>query len=103
ELESIKKQLSRKRAEVRPAVIKQLRSPERDSPTPEGGNLASQLAVAELMERGLKDELEGLSKADRTMTEDTLDLQDLKDELKQTQESADKIAREAEVLNVELK
>jgi len=103
EVELLKKQLSKKRAEVRSAVIKQLRNPDRDSPTPEGGSLAEQLAVAQVMEQSLKDEIERLSKADRTLTEDTLDLQELKDELKQTQESADMISREAEVLNVELK
>jgi len=103
EVELLKKELSKKRAEVRPAVIKQLRNPEVDRPTPNGGSLAEQLALTEVMEQSLKDEIERLSKADRTLTEDTLDLQELKDELKQTQESADMIAREAEVLNVELK
>src|SRR5262249_46538572 len=67
-----------------------------------GGTLKQQMAFAEEIEARLKEKIAELSKNDRKLTDNTLEIQQLKDELRQTQENAEKIAREAEVLNVEL-
>ena len=103
ELDSLRKQLASKRVAAKPAALRQLQDPEVNAtPNFKGGTPAQQLALVEEMEERLKEEIEKNKKLESALTDNTLDLQDLQDELKQTQESADKIAREAEVLTVEL-
>ena len=103
ELDSLRKQLASKRVAAKPAALRQLQDPEVNAtPNFKGGTPAQQLALVEEMEERLKEEIEKNKKLESVLTDNTLDLQDLQDELKQTQDSADKIAREAEVLTVEL-
>jgi capsular exopolysaccharide synthesis family protein len=102
EIESAKKQLEKKRKTTRAAVIRQLQEAPESGEVGNGGSSKSNLAVLKVIEKKLEDKLSELSKTDRTLTEDTLNLQDLQDDLKQYQELADGISRDNERLNIEL-
>ena len=86
-------------------MIQQLQnppSPQGDGQLVKGASLEQQLAVASEIESSLQEELKNLSQTDQALTDNTLDLQDNRDELKQTEEAATKIASEVEKLEVEL-
>jgi capsular exopolysaccharide synthesis family protein len=103
EVNSAKKQLEKKRKAIRPLVIRQLLNPPDDGRNLRaGGTLEQQLAFWNEVEARLKEKKTELEKSDRKKTENTLDIQDLQDEMKQTQETAEKIAHQAEVLEIEL-
>jgi succinoglycan biosynthesis transport protein ExoP len=102
ELDLAKKQLEKKRKALRPAVIRRLQNPESDPSINKAGGVKQQMAIVEELEANLKDEIEHLSKMDQALTDDTLDLQDMQDDVKQLQEASSKIASEVEKLNVEL-
>jgi len=102
ELDLAKKQLEKKRKALRPAVTRHLQTPESDGSINKTGGLKQQMAVIEVLEANLKDEIDHLSKMDQALTDDTLDLQDMQDDIKQLQEASSKIASEVEKLNVEL-
>ena len=102
EVELINKQLERKRRAIRPSVIQQLQNPQDDSQLVKGGSLEQQLAVATELEASLQEEIKNFSQTDQVLTDNTLDLQDNKDEFKQIEDAASKIASEVEKLDVEL-
>ena len=126
EVELINKQLERKRKAIRPSVIQQLQNPQDDGQSVKGGpledqlahatraasqslawvtgggSLEQQLAVAKELEEGLQEEIKNFSQTDQVLTDNTLDLQDNKDEFKQIEDAASKIASEVEKLDVEL-
>src|SRR5271157_2496255 len=102
EVELINKQLERKRRAIRPSVIQQLQNPQGDGQSVKGGSLEQQLAVATELEASLQEELKNCSQVDQVLTDNTLDLQDNKEELKQIEDAATKIASEVEKLDVEL-
>ena len=102
EVELINKQLERKRRAIRPSVIQQLQNPQDDSQLVKGGSLEQQLAVATELEASLQEEIKNFSQMDQVMTDNTLDLQDNKDEFKLIEDAATKIASEVEKLDVEL-
>ena len=102
EVELINKQLERKRKAIRPSVIQQLQNPQDDSQLVKGGSLEQQLAVATELEASLQEEIKNFSQTDQVLTDNTLDLQDNKDEFKQIEDAATKIASEVEKLDVEL-
>jgi capsular exopolysaccharide synthesis family protein len=102
EVESLKKQLRRKRDSVRLIVKRQLEDPVADGAAGKELSYEQQLRIIEETERSLEDEISKLSKQDSNLNSNTLDLQDLQDELKQFQDSAEKINHEVEILNVEL-
>jgi capsular exopolysaccharide synthesis family protein len=83
-------------------VIRQLENPEESLPQPAADTPRQQLAVLAEVEASLQAEIEKHSKNDEKATEQTLDLQDLQDDLAQIQQAASKIAQEAEMLGVEL-
>ena len=102
EVELINKQLERKRRAIRPSVIQQLQNPQDDGQSVKGGSLEQQLAVATELEASLQEEIKNFSQMDQVLTDNTLDLQDNKEELKQIEDAATKIAAEVEKLDVEL-
>lgn len=103
EVELRTKELERLRKAIRPEVIKQLQNPQEDGQIGIGsGSPEQQLAVLTELETNLQDELKNASKTDQELTDNTLDVQDNKDELKQLEEAANKIAAEVEKLDVEL-
>ena len=102
EVELINKQLERKRKAIRPSVIQQLQNPQDDSQLVKGGSLEQQLAVATELEASLQEEIKNFTQMDQVLTDNTLDLQDNKDEFKQIEDAATKIAAEVEKLDVEL-
>ncbi len=103
EVDLISKQLERKRKAIRPLVIKQLQNPQDDGQlVKSGGSLEQQLAVAKELEASLQEKVKDYSQMDQVLTDNTLDLQDNKDELKQVEDAATKIASEVEKLDIEL-
>src|SRR5271157_3087582 len=102
EVELINKQLERKRRAIRPSVIQQLQNPQDDSQLVKGGSLEQQLAVATQLEANLQEEIKNFSQMGQVLTDNTLDVQDNKDEFKQIEDAASKIAAEVEKLDVEL-
>ncbi len=106
EVELINKQLERKRRAIRPSVIQQLQTPlqtpQDDGQLVKGGSLQQRLAVDKELEASLQDDLKNLSHMDQVLTDNTLDLQDNKEEFKQIEDAAGKIALEVEKLDVEL-
>ncbi len=101
EVERINKQLERKRSAIRPFVIQQLQNPQGDGQLVQGGSLEQQLAVATELEASLQEKLKDFSQRDQVLTDNTLDLQDNRDELKQIEDTATQIASEVEKLDVE--
>ena len=102
-VELINKQLERKRKEIRPCVIQQLQNPQDDGqPVKRGGSLEQQLAVATELEASLLEEVKNLSLTDQQLTDNTLNVQDDKEELKQIEDAATKIATEVEKLDIEV-
>ncbi|MGD0042142.1 MAG: polysaccharide biosynthesis tyrosine autokinase, partial [Isosphaeraceae bacterium] len=101
EVELINKQLERKRKAIRPFVIKQLQNPQDDGQSVKDGSL-EQLAVLTELEASLQEEIKNFSQMDQVLTDNTLNVQDNKEELKQTEDAATKIASEVEKLDVEL-
>ena len=102
EIERINKQLERKRRAIRPSVIQQLQNPQDDGQSVKDGSLEQQLAVATELEASLQEEIKNFSQMDRVLTDNTLDVQDNKEELKQIEIAATRIASEVEMLDVEL-
>jgi len=102
EVELINKQLERKRRAIQPSVIQQLQNPQVDGQLVKGGSLEQQLAVATELEASLQEEIKNFSQMDQVLTDNTLDLQDNRDELKQIEDAAIKIASEVEKLDIEL-
>ncbi len=102
EVDLINKQLVRKRRAIRPLVIKQLQNPQENGQPVTGGSLEQQLAVLTELEANLQAEIKIASKTDQILTDNTLDVQDNKEELKQVEDAATKIAAEVEKLEVEL-
>ena len=102
EVELINKQLERKRRAIRPSVIQQLQNPQDDGQLLKGGSLEQQLAVATELEASLQEEIKNFSQTDQVLTDNTLNVQDNKEELKQIEDAANKIASEVEKLDVEL-
>ena len=126
EVELINKKLERKRRAIRPSVIQQLKNPEHDGQPVNGGSLREQeevqqelryglaathrpmwqlqqeLAVATELESKLQEEIKNFSQMDQVLTDNTLNVQDNKEELKQIEDAATKIASEVEKLDVEL-
>src|SRR5208337_1096302 len=102
EVELINKQLERKRREIRPSVIQQLQNPQDDGQLLKGGSLEQQLAVATELEASLQEEIKNFSHTDQVLTDNTLNVQDNKEEFKQIEDAATKIASEVEKLDVEL-
>src|SRR5271157_1384519 len=102
EVELINKQLERKRRAIRPSVIQQLQNPQGDGQSVKGGSLEQQLAVATELEASLQEEIKNFSQMDQVLTDNTLNVQDNKEELKQIEDAATKIASEVEKLDVEL-
>ncbi|MGO8898234.1 MAG: polysaccharide biosynthesis tyrosine autokinase [Isosphaeraceae bacterium] len=102
EVDLIYKQLERKRKAIRPSVIRQLQNPQGDGQSVKGGSLEQQLAVLTELEASLQEEIKNFSQMDQVLTDNTLDVQDNKEELKQIEDAATKIASEVEKLNVEL-
>lgn len=102
EVELINKQLERKRRAIRPSVIQQLQNPQDDGQSVKGGSLEQQLAVLTELEASLQEEIKNFSQMDQVLTDNTLNVQDNKEELKQTEDAATKIASEVEKLDVEL-
>ncbi len=100
----LKKQLERKRKSIRPIVIKQLQNPpdEAQAIPGAGGSPEQQLAVLKELEASLQEELKNASNMDQVLTDNTLDVQDNKEELKQVEDAATKISMEVEKLDVEL-
>jgi capsular exopolysaccharide synthesis family protein len=101
EVESLKKQIREKRESIRPDVIRFLQNPQEDGPVGRAADLARKIAEDEELEARLKEELDGLLKKAQSLTTNTLDLQDNKDDLTETQKVADQINHEIEVLRVE--
>ena len=66
------------------------------------GSLQQQLAVATELESSLQEEIKNSSQMDQVLTNNTLDVQDNKEELKQIEDAATKIASEVEKLDIEL-
>jgi len=102
EVELINKQLERKRRAIRPSVIQQLQNPQGDGQSVKGGSLEQQLAVLTELEASLQEEIKNFSQMDQVLTDNTLNVQDNKEELKQIEDAATKIASEVEKLDVEL-
>ena len=129
EVELINKQLERKRRAIRPSVsrqLQQLQNPQHDGRPVDGGSLEEeqlvefelqmglgsstrpmwqlqqQLAVATELESNLQEEIKNFSQMDQVLTDNTLNVQDNKEELKQVEDAATKIASEVEKLEVEL-
>ncbi len=104
EVEMINKQLNRKRRAIQPSVIQQLQNPQGDGQSVKdgGGSLEQQLAVATELEASLQEKIKNFSLMDQVLTDNTLDLQDNRDELKQIEDAATKIASEVEKLDIEL-
>src|SRR5271157_5727592 len=105
EVELLNKQLERKRRTIRPSAIQQLQNPQYpqgDGQLVKGGSLEQQLAVATELEASLQEEIKNFSQMDQVLTDNTLDLQDNKDELKLIEDASSKIASEVEKLDIEL-
>ena len=102
EVSSLKNSLTRRRAEIRRLVIRRLQDPESGIDPSKRDTTGPQLAVFEDVEQHLRAEIEKLSKSDEKQTENTLDLQDLQDDVAQIQQAATKLSSEVEMLNVEI-
>ena len=102
EVELINKLLERKRRAIRPSVMQQFQNPQDDGQSVKDGSLEQQLAVATELEASLQEEIKNFSHMDQVLTDNTLDVQDNKEELKQIEDAATRIASEVEMLDVEL-
>jgi polysaccharide biosynthesis transport protein len=82
------------------------RKKSQDAATDQGrrdiAKIEDQLAALEAKQKFVQSELTQLEQLKVEVTDDTLDLQDLQDELKQYQDMSTKIANELELVNVEL-
>jgi polysaccharide biosynthesis transport protein len=94
--------LKRRRAAVRATVIQQLRSEDEGDPsTPKDPN-GQQLVMLNDLEQRLMSEIGSTEKGNQSVTENTLDLRELQEEVAQMESAALKVGAEVESLNVEL-
>ena len=100
---SVRTLLAKQRATVRTAMLRQSRraNQEGDSSTPSDPN-EQQLVMLNDLEQRLTDEINSVDKGNQSMTENTLDLRELQEEVAQMEAAALKVGAEVESLNVEL-
>ncbi len=99
---STRKSLARRREAVRADVIKQLRNERDDDHSTPSDPAEQQLAMLNDLEQRLTDEINTVDKGNQSMTENTLDLRELQEEVAQMEAAALKVGAEVESLNVEL-
>jgi capsular exopolysaccharide synthesis family protein len=94
--------LESQRAALRPIAIKQLQEQDASGTATRGDVPVEELAMLVDLEKRLTAEIQSITASNQTMTDHTLDLQELQDDLAQMQASALKVGAEVEALNVEL-
>ncbi len=103
QVDGAQKALARMRQEARPGAIRKLQELEHSGQQTQKDEGQQELAMLDVLERQLDDEIKHLSDGNQTLTVQTLDLQDKQDEIAKLQEAASKIGSEVEALRVELK
>jgi polysaccharide biosynthesis transport protein len=102
-VDSVRTSLARRRATVRTAVIQQFRRENQEgAPSVPSDPNEQQLVMLNDLEQRLTDEINSVEKGNRSMTENTLDLRELQEEVAQMESAALKVGAEVESLNVEL-
>jgi capsular exopolysaccharide synthesis family protein len=96
------KLLKSKRAALRPEAIRALQEKGSSDQAAQGDVNEQELAILDDLEQRLNAELKSIFKGNQALTNDTLDLQSLKDDVAQMQASALKVGAEVEALDVEL-
>ncbi len=102
DLAATQKLLKSKRAELRPTAIRELRQKNVIEEVARGDGIEQELAMLDDLEQQLDAELKTVSEGNLTLTNDTLDLQAIQDDVTQMQASAQKVGSEVEALTVEL-
>jgi polysaccharide biosynthesis transport protein len=101
-LEVSRKSLASRRKALRPVVLRQLQENAGNDQVTRGNESEQELAVLTELESRLKDEINLVSKDDRDLTVNTLDLQSIQEEVAQMKGVAERAGAEVEALNVEL-
>jgi polysaccharide biosynthesis transport protein len=97
-----KKLLAKTRAEVRSSVLAQLENPDASPRSKPGGEMDEQLAMLTHLEQSLTDQIDRDKQGNHSLTVNTLDLQEIQDDVAQMQATYLKVSAEVEALNVEL-
>ena len=98
-----RKSLAETRRAVRANVIARLESPDASPRSRRlGGELDEQLAILTNLEQSLIDQIKRDSQGNHSLTVNTLDLQEIQDDVAQMQATYLKVSSEVEALNVEL-
>jgi capsular exopolysaccharide synthesis family protein len=101
-VDGLRQALARRRKEVRPEVIRQVRWQRSADDDSKGQDLRRELAMLADLERRLDAEIKSISVVNHSLTVNTLDLQANQEEVAQMQDAASKVGQEVEALNVEL-
>lgn len=96
------KLLARRRAEVRPLVLRQLQEGGTDERVVQANDDDRERAMLEDLEGRLKSEIDSIKVTNHSLTVNTLDLQSIKDDVTQLEAAATKVASEVEALSVEV-
>jgi capsular exopolysaccharide synthesis family protein len=102
DMAATQKLLKSKRAALRPIAIRELQQNGTSGPTIRAGGIEQELAILDDLEQQLTAQLKSVSDNNLALTNKTLDLQSLQDEIAQMQASALKVIGEVEALDVEL-
>jgi capsular exopolysaccharide synthesis family protein len=97
-----KELIRRRRAEMRPIVIRHLEKQGAAKEVVQKDELAQERQMLEDLESRLKEEVKSISVVNQKMTVSTLDLQTIQDDVAQMEAVATKVSSEVEALNVEL-
>jgi polysaccharide biosynthesis transport protein len=101
-LETSRKSLASRRKALQPIVLRQLQQHAGSDQVARGNETEQELAVLTELESRLNAEIKSVSKDERDLTVNTLDLQSIQEEVAQMKGVADRAGAEVEALNVEI-
>jgi capsular exopolysaccharide synthesis family protein len=102
EVDTLKRSLRKKRAELRPLVIRELQKQLREGSGPASDESKQQIEMLGVLEKQLDAEIKEVSAGNYDFNVNTLDLGQVQDEVSQIRGAAQKVGAEVEALDVEL-
>jgi len=102
DITTTQKQLKSKRAALRGEAIRELQEKATSDRSVRGDGLEQELAYLDEIEQQLTAQLKTISAGNKDLTDNTLALQTIQDDIAQMQAAAAKVGNEVEALNVEL-
>ncbi len=102
EIEATRRSLEDRRKALRPTAIRGLQERGQSDKATRGDEMEQELVVLAELERELEGEVKSVSAVNQSLTVNTLDLQEIQDEVVQLNDVAAKIGSEVEAINVEL-